>query len=130
MSFYSDFTLINFTFWWYWNHPCPFSQSNKNVGQINATSLNVEDKFDEITTLVFEQQLDTFSVSETWLDQGVTSDSFRLSGFIPMYRWTEVIIGGSEVLRFIFHQPSYLWDELILSIAILNYYVLKFQSIP
>jgi hypothetical protein len=38
-----------------------------NIGHIDARSLNVEDKFDEISSLVIEHKLDIFAVSETWL---------------------------------------------------------------
>ena len=53
---------------------------------LNARSLNVENKFDEITPLVFEQQLDIFTVSETWLNRDIASDSVNIPGFSPMFR--------------------------------------------
>ena len=48
--------------------------------------MNVEDKFDEITSLVVEQRLDIFAVSETWLNQEISSDLLCIPGFSPMFR--------------------------------------------
>jgi hypothetical protein len=53
---------------------------------INARSLNVEDKFDEISTLVLDQNLDIFAVSETWLNHSIASDSLSIDGFSQIYR--------------------------------------------
>ena len=57
-----------------------------NIGHINARSLNVEDKFDEISTLVLDQNLDIFAVSETWLNHSIASDSLSIDGFSQIYR--------------------------------------------
>lgn len=67
-------------------NPGPSRSLTLNIGHINARSLNVEDKFNEITSLVLEQQLDIFAVSETWLNQGVASDLLFIPGFSPMFR--------------------------------------------
>jgi hypothetical protein len=45
--------------------------------------LNVEDKFDEIASLVVEQRLHIFTVSETWLNQEIPSDLLCIPGFSP-----------------------------------------------
>ena len=67
-------------------NPGPSRNLMLNVGHINARSLNVEDKFDEITSLVVEQQLSIFAVSETWLNSGITGDLLSIPGFSPMFR--------------------------------------------
>ena len=48
--------------------------------------MNVEDKFDEIASLVVEQRLHIFAVSETWLNQEIPSDLLCIPGFSPMFR--------------------------------------------
>ena len=62
-----------------------------NVGHINVGSLNVEDKFDEITTVVLEQQLDIFAASETWLNPGLTTPFS-----IQNCHWSHRICEGSN----------------------------------
>jgi hypothetical protein len=57
-----------------------------NLGHINARSLNVEDKFDEISSIVIGNQLDVFAVSETWLKPSIPSDALCIPGFSPMFR--------------------------------------------
>jgi hypothetical protein len=67
-------------------NPGPSRNLTLNVGHINARSLNVEDKFDEIAFLVVEQRLHIFAVSETWLNQEMSSDLLCIPGFSPMFR--------------------------------------------
>jgi hypothetical protein len=67
-------------------NPGPSRNLTLNVGHINARSLNVEDKCDEIAFLVVEQRLDIFAVSETWLNQEMSSDLLCIPGFSPMFR--------------------------------------------
>ena len=57
-----------------------------NFGHINARSLNDEDKFEEITSLVLEHNLDIFAVSETWLNSSISSGLFNIPGFSPTFR--------------------------------------------
>ena len=57
-----------------------------NIGHIDARSLNVEDKFDEISSLVIEHKLDIFAVSETWLNPSISGDLLCIPGFSPMFR--------------------------------------------
>ena len=65
-------------------NPGPLRNLTLNIGHINARSLNVEDKFDEISTLVLDQNLDIFAVSETWLNHSIASDSLSIDGFLSI----------------------------------------------
>jgi hypothetical protein len=67
-------------------NPGPLRNLTLNIGHINARSLNVEDKFDEISTLVLDLNLDIFAVSETWLNHSMASDSLSIGGFSQIYR--------------------------------------------
>lgn len=67
-------------------NPGPPKSLTLNIGHINARSLNVEDKFEEIVSLVLEQKLDIFAVSETWLNHLIPSESLHIPGFSPMFR--------------------------------------------
>ena len=44
------------------------------------------DKFEEIVSMVIHHKLDIFAVSETWLNNSISSDLFSISGFSPMFR--------------------------------------------
>ena len=70
-------------------NPWPSSKFNLWVtlmGHINARSLNIEDKFDEICCLVHNVNLDILAVSETWLNDSISSDSLNIQGFAPIIR--------------------------------------------
>jgi hypothetical protein len=43
-------------------------RSQLNLGHINARSLAIEDKFDEISSYILNESFDLFAVSETWLN--------------------------------------------------------------
>ena len=53
---------------------------------LNARSLNVGDKFEEISLLVRDDEFDVFAVTETWLNNRVCSDCLQISGYNPIIR--------------------------------------------
>ena len=108
-------------------NPGPSRNLMLNVGHINARSLNVEDKFDEITSLVVEQQLSIFAVSETWLNSGITGDLLCIPGFSPMFRLDRSDGRKAGVLPYTSHLIIYLKHVKILSIVILNCFLLKLK---
>ena len=55
-------------------------------GHLNAKSLNVGDKFEEISLLVKGNEFDVFSVTETWLNDRVSSDCLQITGYNPIIR--------------------------------------------
>lgn len=59
---------------------------NLTIGHINARSLNMEDKFDEISSIVLDRKFDIFAVSETWLGTSILSETLDIPGFGPMFR--------------------------------------------
>ena len=63
-------------------NPGPFFK----FGHLNARSLNRDDKFDEISDLVKENGFDVFAVTETWLNDRVSSDSLQITGYNPIIR--------------------------------------------
>ena len=67
-------------------NPGPFTNFTLNIGHINARSLNDVDKFEEIVSMVIHHKLDIFAVSETWLNNSISSDLFSIPGFSPMFR--------------------------------------------
>ena len=67
-------------------NPGPPRNLTLNIGHINARSLNIEDKFDEICCLVHNVNLDVLAVSETWLNDSISSDSLNIQGFAPIIR--------------------------------------------
>ena len=67
-------------------NPGPPKSLTLNIGHINARSLNDEDKFEEIASLGHVHTYTIFAVSETWLNHLISSDSFSIPGFSPMFR--------------------------------------------
>ena len=65
--------------------PGPFTMLK--FGHLNVRSLNNEDKFDELSILVKENNFHIFALTETWLYNSVNSDSLhiRLLVIIPLF---------------------------------------------
>jgi hypothetical protein len=57
------------------------------IGQLNARSLNVGcDKLEEISSLFSENNFDIFVITETWLNEHISSDSFAIPGYSTIIR--------------------------------------------
>ena len=67
-------------------NPGPPRNFTLNMGHINARSLNCADKFDEICSLTHDVNLDILAVSETWLNNSISSDTLNIQGFAPIIR--------------------------------------------
>ena len=63
-------------------NPGPFFK----FGHLNARSLNAADKFEEISLLVRGNEFDVFAVTETWLNDRVSSDCLQIAGYNPIIR--------------------------------------------
>ena len=63
-------------------NPGPFFK----FGHLNVRSLNVGDKFQEISLLVRGNEFDVFAVPETWLNDRVSSDCLQIAGHNPIIR--------------------------------------------
>ena len=57
-----------------------------SVSFLNARSLNVGDQFEEISLLVRVNEFDVFAVTETWLNDRVSSDCLQIAGYNPIIR--------------------------------------------
>ena len=57
-----------------------------NFGHLNARSLKRDNKFDEISDLAKENGFDVFVVTETWLNDRVSSDCLQIPGYNPIIR--------------------------------------------
>ncbi len=84
-------------------NPGPPRNLTLNMGHINARSLNIEDKFDAICCLVHNVNLDILAISETWLNDSISSDSLNIEGFAPIIRLDidRMVRGWSCIVYFI-----------------------------
>lgn len=57
-----------------------------SLGDLNARSLNIRDKFDEISFLIRENNFDVFAVSETWLHERISGEFLSVPGYNPIIR--------------------------------------------
>ena len=67
-------------------NPGPPRNFTLNLGHINARSLNSDDKFDEICSIAHDVNLDILAISETWLNDSISSDTLNIQGFAPIIR--------------------------------------------
>lgn len=73
-------------------HPNPGPQSrfrinNFTFGHLNARSLNNEEKLDEISVLLDDNDVDIFAVSETWLNPQIPQSAVAIPGYgFPLRR--------------------------------------------
>ena len=56
-------------------------QLSISMAHMNARSLNVTDKFNEILALTLSHKFDIFAISETWLKANEADDSISLPGY-------------------------------------------------
>ena len=80
-------------------NPGPFFK----FGHLNARSLNRDDKFDEISDLVKENGFDVFAVTETWLNDRVSSvyklqDTALLCDLTGTREWVAVLLFSRLIL--------------------------------
>jgi exonuclease III len=69
------------------------------IGQLNARSLNSSDKFEEISYLIRENDFDIFAITETWLNEHISSDCLAISGYNNIIRLDrEGRIGGGVAI--------------------------------
>ena len=57
-----------------------------SIGQLNVRSLNIREKFEELSFLIKENNFDVFAVCETWLNEHIPSDSFVIPGYNQIIR--------------------------------------------
>ena len=57
-----------------------------NCCYLNARSLNMVQKFEEIASIILNEDLNIFALSETWLNSPIPSDLFHIPGYCPLFR--------------------------------------------
>lgn len=67
-------------------HLNPGPVSSFSLGQLNVRSLNIREKFEEISFLIRENNFDIFAVCETWLNERISSECFSIPGYNPIIR--------------------------------------------
>ena len=69
-----------------------------SLGHINARSLNIEDKFEEISLYVLEKKIQLFGISETWLNDNSPVDQFCIPGYSLVRKDRQNMQGGGVAL--------------------------------
>ena len=78
-------------------NPGPFK--SLKFGHLNCRSLNNEDKFNELSFIVKDYNFHIFALTETWLNNNISSDNFKIPGFNPIIRLDrEGRVGGGVAL--------------------------------
>jgi hypothetical protein len=76
-------------------------RSQLTLGHINARSLAIEDKFDEISSYILNERFELFAVSETWLDKRIHSETLHISGYYSLIRKDRLYSRGGGVALYI-----------------------------
>lgn len=71
--------------------------SSLMIGHINARSLAVEEKFDEISSFILDTKFDVFAVTETWLDSKTLDNSLDITGYCSILRKDRLNMRGGGV---------------------------------
>ena len=81
-------------------HPNPGpSEFCMSVAHLNAISLNISDKFSEISAIAFLHKFDLFAFSETWLNPNIPDDSILIPGYnMPLRKDRTTSRGGGVAL--------------------------------
>lgn len=74
---------------------------NLVFSHINARSLNVQEKFDEISSFIFDNKVSVFAVSETWLNDKISDDSLSINGYHSIIRKDRLNSRGGGVALFV-----------------------------
>ena len=71
-------------------NPGPDRTVSLKIGHLNVRSLNSStngsSKFDEIASIILNENLKIFAISETWLSALVSNDLFNIPGYCPLIR--------------------------------------------
>ena len=79
-------------------NPGPFNL-NLSVAHLNARSLNIDDKFREISVLASLHGFDLFEFSEIWLSSSIFNESILLPGYSSPLRKDRIgKLGGGVAL--------------------------------
>ena len=83
-------------------HPNPGpSEYYMSVAHLNARSLNISDKFSEISAIAFLHKFDLFAFSETWLNSNTLDDSILIPGYNTPLRKDRMTSRGGGVALYV-----------------------------
>jgi hypothetical protein len=96
-----------------------------SIGQLNVRSLNVHEKFEEISFLIKDRNFDIFALTETWLNaflviRLLSQDTINL--FVLIEREEQVGVLLSILLTYLL-----LNKDLISKLLVLNYFGYNFE---
>ena len=72
-----------------------------NIGHINARSLVNEEKFEEISSFIFQKNFELFAITETWLNNQISNDDLCIPGFHAIVRKDRPNTRGGGVALYI-----------------------------
>ena len=78
----------------------PGPTSLLNFGHLNVRSLNNQDKFDELSLIIKDNNFHVFAVSETWLNNNISSENFNILGYNSIMRLDRIGRTGGGVALF------------------------------
>lgn len=67
-------------------NPGPERSLLLKLGHLNVRSLNVVDKFEEIASIILNEDFKIFALSETWLNSLIPSELFDIPGYCSLFR--------------------------------------------
>jgi hypothetical protein len=68
-----------------------------SIAHLNAGSLNIVDKFSEISAIAEQHKFDLLAFSETWLNSTISNESILMSGFSAPLRKDQISSRGGGV---------------------------------
>ena len=76
--------------------------SSLNFAHLNVRSLNIREKFEELSSMILDHNFHVVALSETWLNERISSDKFTVLGYNSLLRLDRVgRLGGG--VAFIIH---------------------------
>ena len=66
--------------------PGPYENVNLKIAHLNIRSLNAPNKFWEVASAILNHKFDIFALSETWLNDSISSDLFTVPGYCLLIR--------------------------------------------
>ena len=88
-------------------HPNPGPRNTcMSIAHLNAGSLNIVDKFSEISAIAEQHKFDLLAFSETWLNSPISNESILMSGFsAPLRKYLISSRGGGVSFNVVDHLP-------------------------
>ena len=62
----------------------PYQNVNLKIAHLNIRSFNAPNKLSEVPSAILNHKFDIFALSETWLNDSISSDLFIVPGYCPL----------------------------------------------